>query len=132
MSYLLDTHDATINTGCTKWSHTEPELGFEPGSAGSARYKATVCHLSYHPLTTIDKLFLQLFNLLQLWKEKFDISSKCKKKLKMFNTSFLPHGPLIHLVKGMRRAVENWNFIGPALKVVITKCSIRWTTLIVT
>ena len=38
MSYLLDMMQPSIRVALTKWSHTEPERGFDPGSTG---YKAT-------------------------------------------------------------------------------------------
>ena len=50
MSYLSDMMQPSIRVALTKWSHTEPERGFEPGSAG---YKATALPFE---LSSIDVL----------------------------------------------------------------------------
>ena len=50
MYYLSDMMQPLIRVALSKWSHTEPEQGFEHGSAG---YKATALPFK---LSSIDKV----------------------------------------------------------------------------
>ena len=82
----------SIRVALTKWSHTEPERGFEPWSAG---YKATALPFELSFIDFFPSFFLSFFlsNIclfLSFFLYKICIFS-------FFLPFFLTHGPFLHL-----------------------------------